>query len=241
VTGHDFEFWDRTHNRPIDQDNVPFIMNRLEDGLSLFNLVGVSPVAWVSPHYQASPLAYSIFGQIFSWSVGRMIYFPYQKTQSVRLPESLTMDQSGPAGRDQRRSYLEDLKVTYDDAQLPSGQFYPYEIYGDAYRQRIIPENTGNVQAFINEQVLQTHTISELIADMRRTLVIRDSWGSFFIHPFVVDSALNEGIGAYPGDVKDIERLISESKNMGYEFIDLKTWMAQHTEPLRPETIEIFP
>ena len=240
MTGDDFEFWNRVKNRPIDQDNVPFILNRLEDGLKIFDLVGIRPLAWIAPHYQASPLSYVMFGQLFTWSVGRVIYFPYEKVQSTRLPETLTMDQSGPAGHVERKNYLADLKVTYDTNQLPSGQFYPYEIYGDAFRQRIIPENAGNVQEFMNEQVLQTHTVDELIADMRLTRVIRDAWGSFFIHPFCLDSSGNEGLGAFPGDVREVERLIQASKDLGYEFLDLKSWMAEHTEPLRPETIEVF-
>ena len=239
MTGDDFEFWDRVKNRPIEEDNVPFILNRVEDGLKLFDLVGVRPLAWVAPHYQASPLAYTMFGQLFTWSVGRAIYFPYEKTQTERLPESLTMDQSGPAGSKVRQHYLADLKVNYDTNQLPSGQFYPYEIYGDAFRQRIIPENAGNVQEFMNEQVFQTHTVDQLIADMRLARVIRDGWGSFFIHPFCLDSTTNEGIGAFPGDVREVERLIQASQDLGYEFLDLKSWMAEHTEPLRPETIEV--
>ena len=241
ATGDDFEFWDRNKNTPIDQDNVPYILNRLEDGLQLFDLVGQRPAAWTAPHYQASPLAYSIFGQVFSWSVGRMIYAPFQLWPRERLPENFTMDRSGPVGRAERQNYLGDMKVSFDQSRPPSGQFYPYEIYGDEYGQRVIPENVGNVQAFMNEQVFRTRSVDEIITDLRRNRVIRDTWGSFFIHPFCVNSAVDEGIGAFPGDVKEIERLIKTTDDLGYEFIDLTAWIKQHTEPIRKKTIEIMP
>jgi len=77
VSGDDFEFWDRVRNQPLRNDGPERIVTRLEDGLKILDESGVKPVAWLTPHYQASPLDYMLFGQLFSWNVGRVIYFPF--------------------------------------------------------------------------------------------------------------------------------------------------------------------
>ena len=241
MSGDDFEFWDRVNNTAIEKDNVPFVQSRLEDGLQLFELAGIRPVAWLSPHYQASPLCYNLFGQLFTWNAGRATYFPYIKSQAMPVPESLTMDRVASSGRGERARYTADLSVKYDASQLPNGQFYPYEIFGDSYGQRIIPENVGNVQSFMNEQVFKVLTVDGMIANMKRNRVLRDSWASFFIHPFTLESHANEGLGAFPGDVREVERLIAATREYGYEFIDLSAWIRDNTLPKRPVTIEIQP
>lgn len=241
VTGSDFEFWDRVGNRPIAEDNVDFIKNRLEDGLQLLELAGIRFVGWVTPHYQASPLAYKIFSQFFTWSAGRHIYFPHKWSQARVLPENLAMDKLMTAGRSERAKYITDLQVSYDETQLPNGQFYPYEIYGDIYGQRVIPENVGNVQAYLNEQVFRIQTVDGMIANLKRNRVLRDVWGSFFIHPFCISARENAGIGAFPGDVAEVERLIKAVRDLGYEFIDIQSWVHSNTLPKRVPTIEIMP
>src|SRR5690606_12464552 len=56
VSGDDFEFWDRVANRPMPGDSPEFVVNRIEDGLRLLEDGGIRPFAWLTPHYQASPL-----------------------------------------------------------------------------------------------------------------------------------------------------------------------------------------
>lgn len=241
VTGDDFEFWDRVKNTAIAGDSAAFARNRLEDGVQLLELAGIRPVGWVTPHYQASPLDYNIFSQFFSWTAGRSIYFPFKKTQANLLPEKWTIDKSMTAGREARLKYTTDLTVSYDTLQFPNGQFYPFEIFGDIYGQRVIPENVGNVQAFMNEQVLKTLTVDGMIANLKRNRNLRDAWGSFFIHPFCISALENAGIGAFPGDVSEIERLIKATRDYGYEFVDITTWIYNNTLPKRLPTIEVQP
>jgi hypothetical protein len=176
---------------------------------------------------------------MFSWTAGRHIYFPHQSVQKDILPEGLSMDRVLSSGRVDRYKYLADLSVSYDTTQLPNGQFYPFEIYGDVYGQRVLPENVGNIQSYLNEQVFHIQTVDGMLANLRRNRVLRDVWGSFFIHPFCISARENAGIGAFPGDVAEIERLIKAVREYGYEFIDVESWINANTLPKRTPTIEV--
>ncbi len=232
VSGDDFEFWDYAANGPVPEDSVDFVLDRVEDGWKLLEDLEIRPSAWVTPHYQASSLDYLIFGQLFSWSVGRVIYSPFTATLPPRLRPELALDRAGSAGRPEREARLAGLEATAErDALLPAGQFFPYEIFQDVYGQRLIPENIGNIQPYLNEEVYATISIDDMIASMKRNRVLRDAWASLFIHPFVVNSTTYEGTGAYPGDTASLERLFKAAQDFGYEFIDLKTWTTSGGNP----------
>jgi hypothetical protein len=170
--------------------------------------------------------------------MGRVIYFPFHATQQRRLPGELRIDSAGVAGNGKRLPYFSDLKVEFPKGLLPTGQFCPYEIYGDVFGQRLIPEDVGNVQPYLSEQVLRTQTIDDLLRILRRNRVLRDVWGSLFVHPLGLFDRANEGIGRFPGDTAELERLIRSTRELGYEFVNLKQWMKRHERPLRPNPIE---
>ena len=163
------------------------------------------------------------------------------REDKLPIPPELTMDRTMSSGRAERGRFTSDLQVSFDQSKLPNGQFFPYEIFGDAYGQRIIPENVGNVQTFMNEQVFKVLTVDGMIKNLRRNRVLRDAWGSFFVHPFTLEINANEGIGAFPGDVSELERLIHATREYGYEFIDLPSWLRDNTLPLKPPSIEVPP
>jgi uncharacterized protein YdaL len=119
-------------------------------------------------------LDYVIFGQVFGWNIGRVIYFS-RAVWEFRRRSAL---------RQVRANTCVDLKA--QPGLSPNGQFFPYEIFRDAYGQRIIPENLGNLQPFMNHQVLKSRTIDEILASARRNLVLRDAWASVFIHPLMI-------------------------------------------------------
>jgi uncharacterized protein YdaL len=238
VSGDDFEFWDRVRNAPMRDDRPEVIVPRLEDGLKILEDTGIKPVAWLTPHYQASPLDYTLFGQLFSWNVGRVTYFPCTTRQARQMPPALAMDVGGAAANGQRQAWFQDLQVQYPRELLPSGQFYPYEIFGDVYGQRIIPENVGNLQPYMNEQVLRTHNVDDMVRILRRNRVLRDVWGSFFIHPFYLERRDAQGVGRFPGDTKEFERLIDAARSYGYEFIDLAEFTGKYRHLKRPAPIE---
>lgn len=175
ASGDDFEFWDARSNTPIAEDSESYVLSLLHRGRQALQNAGISTDLWLTPHYQASPLDNRIFGRLFRWTFGRMIYL-------------------------------------YENRVV--GQFFPYEIHGDVYGQNIIPENLGNVQPELNEQVLRTRSVEEILEDARRNLVLRDSWASVFYHPFLLE-------GQDPKNT-DLQRLVRGLKGLGYKFVDLK-------------------
>jgi uncharacterized protein YdaL len=240
VSADDFEFWTMPENRPIPEDSVSWAQGRLEDGLELLEHAGLHPSAWMPPHYEASVLDYQLFSQLFSWNVGRVIYFPFAKGGGPLLDPSLRMDIAGAAARGLRQTALGSTYGTTPSGMLPSGQFFPYEIFGDAYGQRVVPEDIGNVQAFMNEQVFKINTVDDLIASMHRNRVLRDTWASLFVHPFCVQSMTDDGVGEFAGDTSAIERLVDAARADGYAFIDLKTWVHEQGETMRKAPQEVF-
>jgi hypothetical protein len=145
----------------------------------------------------------------------------------------LRYDRSGLTGREGRLKAFQDLQVSWVGA--PNGQLFPYEIYGDLYGQRVIPENLGNPQPFENRHVTTPRTLDEIIAAARRNIKLRDVWGSLFFHPQLTNSVSHEGVGAFPGDATEMKRLINEMRAMGYEFIDLEKFIDQAGDAMRPD------
>ena len=240
LSGDDFEFWDGVNHQPIPEDSVNYVLNRVEDGLELLRSVGISPSAWLTPHYQASPLDFIIFGQVFSWNIGRVVYFPFRQNEVIQLPHELSLFSSEPNLRAHRFETLKNLEVTFPPGLRPSGQFFPFEIWGDVFGQRLIPENLGNIQPFLNEQVHKTQDIDEMIECAKRNRVLRDHWASFFIHPVLIQPQWEEGLGEYPGDGRQVLKLLTSIQSLGYEFIDLKTWVHNQPKYRRPPFQEDF-
>lgn len=238
LSGDDFEFWDGVNFRPIPEDSVSYVLNRLEDGWELLNSVGIRPSAWLTPHYQASPLDFILFGQVFHWNIGRVVYFPFETNQKSRLPDELSFDSSGSTMRMNRIEFLKNVEAKFPSELRPSGQFFPFEIWGDIFGQRLIPENLGNIQPFLNEQVHKTQSISDMIECAKRNRVLRDHWASLFIHPVLIQPPWEEGLGEFPGDGRKILELLTTIQSFGYEFIDLEDWVKAHPRVLRPKIEE---
>lgn len=233
VSAFDFEFWDSEKKQPLPQDSPSFVLDRVEKGFSLMKSVGIKPAAWITPHYAASPADNVMFGQLFLWTAGRVIYYPNQWTQKVQLPVVLTMDLFGTTANGQRLRYFSDLRVDYNPANNPGSQYFPYEIYGDVFGQRILPENVGYL-SLRDAKDSTTESVDDLIKILKRNLVIRDAWGSFFIHPVVV--------GNNPGSFNsgEFERLFQAATSLNYEFINVATWGQKHLKQKRPAPIEVM-
>lgn len=230
VSGNDFEFWNTKTNGPLAEDSVPYILNRLDDGWRALSHAQITPDIWETPHYQASPLDYQIFAKLFSWNIGRVIYYP-TRTVSLDFASDLRFRNLGTSGYQARLAAFEQFSKTASG--IPAGQFFPYEIYGDVYGQRLIPENLGNPQPYESNYVLNPRSIDDLLALARRNIKLRDVWGSLFFHPQLVDPYYGEGMGSFPGDTHDLERVILEMRKMGYEFIHLKDFAESHKDIIR--------
>jgi len=236
VSGLDWEFWDSVTGKPLPYDGAGYVVNRIEQGVTLMEKAGLKPVAWLTPHYQASLLDNVILGQLFLWNVGRVQYAPFVARQTRPLPSLLSFDLSSSQQNGQRLPYFRDLRVHPIGDVQPSGQILPYEIFGDVYGQRLVPETVGYLIPR-SPGATTSVTVDDMLGRLRRNRVLRDVWGSLFVHPFVVGTK-PWGIGETPGDNRELVRLFREATAMGYRFVDLKSWIRTQGAPLRPTPIE---
>ncbi len=232
----DFEFWDAVRNAPLVEDSVGYVLNRLDFGFEYLKAAGIEPSVWLTPHYQASALDSVIFGRAFPWGIGRAIYFEHTVEGLPAKTNWDTLHYASANSAAERNSYFKDLKVK--TTGVWSGQLYPYEIYGDYYGQRLLPEILGNPQPFENAHVVQPRTMKEIVADAKRNLVLRDTWASLFFHPYLLTDLYNDGIGAFPGDSAPLVGLIRELKGLGYEFISAQQFI-ENNDRRRPEPIYV--
>lgn len=238
VSGDDFEFFNAVANAPVSEDSPRYVLDKLEDGMDVMRKAGLAPRIWLTPHYQASPLDYIIFGEVFPWNVGRVIYYNYKSTGVAKHTEDarLWFSTDSANGTKLRKDMFANLQVSYD-TMIWSGQMFPYEIYGDVFGQRLLPENLGNSQPFVNEHVTSPRTKEDIVKDAKRNLVLRDAWASFFYHPFLFESYSEGGRGAYPGDPSELVYIITELKKMGYHFIDINKFLDKNTSAKRVEPV----
>lgn len=237
TSGDDFEFFDVANNGPIAEDSVGYVMDKLEDGFSVLQKADITPKIWLTPHYQASTLDNIIFANVFSWNVGRVIYYNF-KTEGLKssADPGLWLESKAANGSQLRDQFFNGLKVTTTSKNW-SGQYFPYEIFGDVHGQRLIPENLGNSQPFQNEHVTNPRSKEDIVADAKRNLVLRDAWASFFYHPFLFTTYEDGGRGSYPGDASELRFILQELKKMGYKFLDINDFMNKNTKFKRPEPI----
>ena len=242
VSGDDFEFWDAKHNSILAQDSSDFVLDRLEAGYFELQKANIYPHFWLTPHYQASPLDYYVFAHTMPWNVGRIIYFNHEaELPAQAIPDDqlwFNEKNTGAVVAAKRQAYFRQFNVKITDPHW-SGQIFPYEIYGDVYGQHVIPEDLGNSQPIANEFVTQPRTTEQILADAKRNMVLRDSWGSFFYHPLLLRVQADGGEGRYPGDASELTKLIQGMKACGYKFIELEQFATQNSNIVRPPPIYI--
>ncbi|WP_413560868.1 DUF2334 domain-containing protein [Bdellovibrio sp. HCB209] len=238
TSGDDFEFFDTTNDGPVAEDSPSYVLDKLDDGFYVLQKAGITPKIWLTPHYQASTLDNIIFANVFSWNVGRMIYYNFkaEDLNYAAANSNLWIESKAANGDALRRDFFKNLQVTTDSRRW-NGQFFPYEIYGDVHGQRLIPENLGNSQPFQNEHVTNPRSKEDIVRDAKRNLVLRDAWASFFYHPFLFTTYEDGGRGSYPGDPSELRYILRELKKMGYKFIDINEFMNKNTKFKRPEPI----
>lgn len=211
MTGDDFEFWDIVNQKPIPEDSPEHVLKRLDWGWRELERAGIHPQIWEVPHYWASALDYTIFARVFPWNIGRIMY-SLNETKGLpkRFSSKLTYPESGMAGSKARLRAFRKLEV--QATSEPVGQILPYEIFKDAYGQRVFPENLGNVQP--DGIFGKSRSTEEILNSVRRNRVLRDVWASFFIHPFLLDT---EHLSR-----EKLKHMVQEIRANGYEFVDLE-------------------
>ncbi len=238
MTGPDYEFWNFVENKPVQEDSPTYLLERLQRGADVLAKSGIKPAAWLTPHYRASILDYVMFAQLFNWAVEDKYYVPYQVEQTEPLPSKLNFDNSWPGTVAERAPYFNSLKVSYPASTPMIIQFFPYEVYGDAYGQRVMPEDAGYITPRPNVTVKNIETVDDMIRIVKRDSVLRDVWASFFIHPVLLNTLDKDGLAKSKGDTSEIERLLVAIKAAGYQFVDINTWTKDHME-MAPKTQEI--
>lgn len=240
-SGTDYEFWDFTHDvetnhpwplvgRQVPGETTKTLMDRFKMGADVLASADMIPKVWLTPHYHGSALSNYVFGQIFEWNIGRVVY--YENTMKG-LDLDQTIDEmkfpNMSAHAWQTRYYnMKYVEVTQDTRQ--NGQLYPYEIYGDVYGQRLFPENLGNVNIELSTQVINLRTVDQMLEDARRNLVLRDVWGSAFYHPFLLDEPYwDDNVNDVSHN--DLYKLLTGMKNLGYNFVSLEGKLADWKAP----------
>lgn len=241
TSGDDYEFWNYPADTPVAEDSVSYVLDKMDDGFNSLKMYDIAPRLWVTPHYHASALDTVMFGQMFEWVIGRVVYSD-SKIKGLKDKDSsgpLNFDLTNTATAQNRRDFFSTLEVTADPSLKQFGQMFPYELYGDLYSQRVLPENLGNVEPYLSDQVEFIRTVDVMLEDAKRNLVLRDVWASAFYHPFLLDPSINSANQEITKP-KDLERLVSGIKALGYKYINLETYADAHKAPAGKPRIELL-
>ena len=225
TSGHDFEFWDKVGNNPVPGDSPTWVLDRLASGLSVFEAFRHGPRYWVTPHYEASALDNVVFGRVFPWIVGGVTYYASSFRGSFTLKAVSPQAVLGmPAVT---REVIERVRtMPFEGIDRRSkeriAQDFPFEIYRDVYGQRVLPETLGYISVASGSQTSHARYVDHILDDAKRNRVVRDMWGSFFFHPYLLVLKELGGIGQYSGDASELKRLVVELKKLGYRFLSLE-------------------
>ena len=224
ISGDDYEFWNAITNSNIAEDSPQYVITRLNDGFNSLKKFNIYPQLWVPPHYHASAMDNIIFGGVFKWNIGRVVYSDYTVSGWKTTSSTVTFDSNDNSLQQKQTDYVSALQVKEAAGFTPFGQLYPYELYGDMYGQMLAPENLGNVQPELNDQVVATRSVDKILADAKRNLVLRDVWASVFYHPFLLNPSLNPQNANNP-PMTDLEILVKGLKDLGYNFISMDNFV----------------
>lgn len=197
------------------------ILGNLEDGFKSLKQARIAPKFWTNPNHTASTLDNIATAKTFEWNVGRGVFIDTRIKPMKTPPVDLTFDLNETTRAQARVDYLSKVVATDSGNNIFFGQFFPFEIYGNQYGQRMIPENLGNVTP-------GTRNVAAILADAKRNLVLRDIWASMYYHPYLLSGTLNPE-NANPAVPTDLENAITGLKALGYEFVNIKEFSAATT------------
>ena len=203
VSGDDFEFWDTKTNSPVAEEIVDknFAQNRITLGLAELSKNKTPPVAWETPHYQSSAQSSMIFANPanFKTTYQRAVYYTADGVSPPNFTASTNKD-------------------------FAVGQFFPYLIKKDHYGQRIIPENLGNVEYIVpgDASSQMNYTWDTIVGNADYALTVRDGFGSFFFHPFWLETDPSLPKTAF----SDFQKLISGINALKVNGVAAYKWVA---------------
>ena len=165
VTGIDYEFWDESKNKPVEEDSEEFVQERVISALNILRNAGLSTDIWETPHYTASDLDYKVFERIFPIIYdsrhGINVPFVFRRGNTTFSPIDLGYVFSTPS----MDKIIADARKIHDCFEDPSISFFwhPYltgnEELGIAALEKIIDSLT--------EIGYQFHSIYDLLEKER--------------------------------------------------------------------------
>jgi uncharacterized protein YdaL len=188
VSGDDYEFWNIVANTPVAEDSPAWALGRLQAGVNELHANGYTPVAWEMPHYEGSANACRAVPQVFPTTYQRVVYFTADKPNFTAAVA----------------------------ADLAVGQFYPYAIGKDYYGQRVLPEDLGNFEydlTAFDPTANVVYTWQDILTNAQYAMAVRDGFGSFFFHPFLLEPDYN-----LPA-LSDLQKLVTAMTGMGYTWV----------------------
>ncbi|GLZ30254.1 cell wall anchor [Lentzea sp. NBRC 105346] len=194
MSANDFEFY-RAHidpndsviyDGPVPGDSAAWMQGRINSSRTGFMLAGfAAPTIFEPPHYAASAVDYQVIQNNFGKRYDRGLYF------GGYCP-------NGACG----------TGIPQYDRIF--GQYFPY-LVRDIYGSVVAPEGVGNVEP----EPFNHHPArlpADLIDTARSMKVVKDGVASFFYHPYLGTSYL--------------QQTVSGIKALGYQFVPVNTVMA---------------
>jgi uncharacterized protein YdaL len=213
VSAWDYEFFRVTENPddktlnflgPLRVDSRQWVNRRLNRGKWILNRAGLDPVAFETPHYASSALDSRAFARQFHLNYHRVLYFVrHIQKHPCEDPSGFNEMHYAPACTKpppKPKCQTRELKW--------GGQFFPYPIVRDVYRQKLLPENLGalNPEAW-PDPMLGPHPKrlpEDILRAARKNAVLRDAWASFY---------------ANPTDIDLLKETVLGIQEMGFEFV----------------------
>jgi uncharacterized protein YdaL len=191
VSANDFEFYkahidandDVIYDGPVPGDSASWAQGRITTAKSQFTLAGLAqPTIFEPPHYAASAVDYQVFQTVFGKRYDRGLYF------GGYCPNGVC-----GAGAPQYNRL--------------NGQYFPY-LVRDIYGSVVIPEALGNVEP----EPFNNHPArlpADLIANAQAMSVVNDGVASFFYHPYL--------------GVSYLQQTVAGVKAAGFQFVSAGT------------------
>ncbi len=225
---------DRTLNflGPVAEDSANWVKARLDAAANEMNKAKLPWVGFEAPHYAASEVDYKAFASKFKFSYHRNLYYEgamtgtgAQMAPSTALSVQAQTTNKGNYDKTMKQAAAANSKGKSDKKLVSvtsaleapairfAGQMFPYVCGRDIYGQKILPENLGNVEpvAWPDPELgpYPQRLPAAIINAAQLNLGIRDSWASFYFHPF--------------WDIKYLKDTVAGVKGLGYRFVKPST------------------
>ena len=187
VSADDFEFYLAhidvnnyvVYDTPVPVDSASWAQGRITSGIQEFAKAGFfAPTIFEPPHYAASAIDYQIFHNQFPTLYQRGLF------ASGWCPNGAC----GTGTPDYTRIY---------------GEFYPY-LVRDIFGSVVVPEQLGNVE-LVEFNNNPPRFPADILFSANCNTVIQDSVQSFFFHPYL--------------DISYLQQIVAGLQAMGYTFV----------------------